>query len=600
MRIVSAVFVLLSLSAQAAGPYLAEPIKQGWNDEQREHYWYTPQGSYIIPYFWFLSLHDAETQKPFTEQLPSLGFISTGKATVRNPDSLPIGMTKEFEPKAHFSLLKGKGPWLGITCAACHTGVVTADGKNHLIDGAPSQIDFEAFSLKLEKAMEKVLASDEAFSSFATRVRARYSDPSKEDFKTVYERFRNRNSRSFFPHEDRSLSPLNSGPGRTDAFGAINNEVVSTALGIKANAKLASAPVSYPHIWGAPYLQWVQYNGLTNNAFTRNIGEVLGVFGEVNLNPESEGFLDSTVRFVQLAEIEHGLRSLESPSWDKIFPRNTLNKTKTEKGEEVFANNCAQCHSTGSERTFTSKLGGKFQPVTMVFANEFQTDYQRNPVYVGTDLQYFINLKSNWSQVQTGPFQGTTVFKAMLKKNPSLLSSLRFAGDSVQNGKLVRGPLATGLLQGMQSSGDYGPTENGIRILATTTLSIALKQFAEAGVSIGPNAEYLYLSGGADFERQEKMGAYKARNLAGIAFTGPFLHNGSVRTLRDLLTPPSDRPDSFHVGSTEFDADNVGFADKGPYLFRANTMGNLAVGHPFGTDLRSDEKEVLLEYLKSL
>jgi hypothetical protein len=41
--------------------------------------------------------------------------------------------------------------------------------------------------------------------------------------------------------------------------------------------------------------------------------------------------------------------------------------------------------------------------------------------------------------------------------------------------------------------------------------------------------------------------------------TAPYLHNGSVPTLYDLLLPPSDRPTSFYAGTREFDPVKIGF-----------------------------------------
>src|SRR5690606_24698234 len=66
--------------------------------------------------------------------------------------------------------------------------------------------------------------------------------------------------------------------------------------------------------------------------------------------------------------------------------------------------------------------------------------------------------------------------------------------------------------------------------------------------------------------------SYKARSLNGIWATAPYLHNGSVPSLYDLLLPkkrPGDpeegeyRPDEFMVGSREFDPVKVGFRTQG-------------------------------------
>ena len=115
--------------------------------------------------------------------------------------------------------------------------------------------------------------------------------------------------------------------------------------------------------------------------------------------------------------------------------------------------------------------------------------------------------------------------------------------------------------------------------------------------------------------------AYKARPLNGIWATAPYLHNGSVPTLYDLLLPASkdqagadgeSRPVTFKVGQREFDPQRVGLkTDKGD-VFDTRLPGNTNVGHeygavpstlPDGTRLRAfnrEERLDLLEYLKSL
>jgi len=55
----------------------------------------------------------------------------------------------------------------------------------------------------------------------------------------------------------------------------------------------------------------------------------------------------------------------------------------------------------------------------------------------------------------------------------------------------------------------------------------------------------------------------QGRSLNGIWATAPYLHNGSVPTLWDLLLPASQRPKSFKVGAREFDPDKVGFKSAG-------------------------------------
>jgi hypothetical protein len=95
---------------------------------------------------------------------------------------------------------------------------------------------------------------------------------------------------------------------------------------------------------------------------------------------------------------------------------------------------------------------------------------------------------------------------------------------------------------------------------------------------------------------------YRARPLNGIWATGPFLHNGSVPTLADLLRPASERPAQFIVSNGAFDPVNVGFeaAGDGGFLLDTSVPGNAKGGHEYGVDLTEADRRALLEYLKSL
>ena len=70
------------------------------------------------------------------------------------------------------------------------------------------------------------------------------------------------------------------------------------------------------------------------------------------------------------------------------------------------------------------------------------------------------------------------------------------------------------------------------------------------------------------------LGSYKARPLAGVWATAPYLHNGSVPNLWEVLLPPAQRSKNFHVGGREFNRDRVGFADAGGSVLDTTIPGN--------------------------
>jgi len=108
------------------------------------------------------------------------------------------------------------------------------------------------------------------------------------------------------------------------------------------------------------------------------------------------------------------------------------------------------------------------------------------------------------------------------------------------------------------------------------------------------------------FANFRKTAGYSALPLDGVWLTGPYLHNGSVPTLADLLEPVANRPRKFWRGYDVFDADRVGFVTTGPEAERIGTpfdvtqSGNDNAGHLYGIDLPPDQKRALVEFLKTL
>ena len=62
----------------------------------------------------------------------------------------------------------------------------------------------------------------------------------------------------------------------------------------------------------------------------------------------------------------------------------------------------------------------------------------------------------------------------------------------------------------------------------------------------------------------QEIAGYKPRPLDGVWATPPFLHNGSVPTLYQMLLPPEQRDEKFFVGRREFDPLARRFRDARP------------------------------------
>jgi mono/diheme cytochrome c family protein len=109
-----------------------------------------------------------------------------------------------------------------------------------------------------------------------------------------------------------------------------------------------------------------------------------------------------------------------------------------------------------------------------------------------------------------------------------------------------------------------------------------------------------------DLKNFRKTNGYVSPSLDGIWLRAPYLHNGSVPTLSDLLAKPSARPTTFYRGYDLYDVDRGGFVATGAAAQKVGTIydtqvsGNSNQGHLYGTDLSADQKKALLEYLKTL
>lgn len=108
------------------------------------------------------------------------------------------------------------------------------------------------------------------------------------------------------------------------------------------------------------------------------------------------------------------------------------------------------------------------------------------------------------------------------------------------------------------------------------------------------------------FKNFHKTNGYVSVLLDGLWLRAPYLHNGSVPTLEDLLAAVNQRPKLFWRGYDVYDQARVGFVSSGAEVekfgFRYDTSvpGNSNQGHLWGTDLTPEEKKALIEFLKTL
>lgn len=574
---------------------------QGWDARQREAWYFATQGSRLIPRAWFDALADARTGQPFgtVESLTRYGFLPPPENSGR---TLPIGFANDGQSDETFRVTRlrwydgqqGSGdavePWLGLNCSACHTARMRYDGADHTFDGGPSLVDFQSFVEDLDAAMRATRADPARWDRFAATVlEGRDSATNRALLSDSFDRLLSWNDLAARMNE----TPLRYGHGRLDAVGHILNKILMFNGAPARAGNAPNAPVSYPFLWGISRQHHVQYNGIARNrrldlpgddleygALGRNTGEVLGVFGEIVVTPQPAGAgllirYDSSVRARNLMDMELLVKDLQAPAWPEAFP--PIDEDLRRQGEALFAANCAaNCHLMPQDQQ-------DGQPT------ERMVPFLGTPAAELTDIWMACN--AYLRDGPTGPMEGVD------DNNGVEMDS--------------RGPVANML----------GTAVRGALIQQLPDLArAAFDNFL--GIRRLPRIEALPIPDPDDpraADRQKCLTtpdaptlAYKARPLDGIWATAPYLHNGSVKSLYELLLPPERRDREFWVGSRDFDPVAVGYDGDDPgdgtgFLLRTRDgqgrviEGNGNAGHVYGADRFSDEdRRAIVEYMKSL
>ena len=560
-----------AVSTQSTGPI---SLDQGWTAAQRTWFYTTTQGSQLLPHSWYLALEQPGGGAPFNaDHLSRYGYLENRAS---NPDNLPLGFVKDLDQDQ-----------LGLTCAACHTNEVTFAGKTWRIDGAPTDADTWAFLRDLGTTLQETAASQsgDRYKRFAAKVTARTRAPEGTlyaQLKTFSEYF------TKFIDSSRTADPW--GRARIDAFGMIFNRATGIDLNDWSNTAPPNAPVSVPFLWDTHWHDVVQWNGSAPNILAfqrlgRNVGEVLGVFAKVDVNrqPLLVRFRTSARR-VNLLKIEHQLASLRAPRWPSEL--GAIDQNLARQGQALYATYCENCHAIS--------LPGRRMTMSMT------------PIAaIGTDPMMAMNAKNRMAK--SGMLEGARVPALSRTPIPANLPSVGLT-LKVAVGAILAPPTLSQIRE--QAADDTD------RLLEELKTDQDDNERESRGGVRGKIQRIADLRESADQLAQQHQDKtlkleYKARPLNGIWATAPYLHNGSVPNLAELLKPQNQRPSKFFVGTRYFDPKNVGFTTlqtSGGFEFDTSKPGNRNTGHgPYRARgggephvFTDAERWALVEYLKTL
>ncbi|MEA2627233.1 MAG: hypothetical protein QOD06_3278, partial [Candidatus Binatota bacterium] len=327
-KLLGVVVAAVVLRSGAASAYEADERQrpdQNWTAEQSHWFHHAGQGTFILPYHWFLALERPTlrlfgTVPLFREEdnLARFGFLPSPTDPRYNPDGLPIGFAKD---RVRDPDTGDEVEVVGLTCAACHTSEIQYRGEKILVDGGSAMIDVTAFQRELGLAVGYTAKVPFRFGRFAARVLGDGATAEAEaELRKRFDAVLASGVGEKRVAEARRLYEVPGGFTRTDALGRIGNLVFGLQLD-EENLRVADAPVNYPPLWDASWFDWVQYNASIQQPMARNIGEALGVRARIDLKGRDEELYRSTVNVRNLYEMEKLLsgpepfEGLRAPKW---------------------------------------------------------------------------------------------------------------------------------------------------------------------------------------------------------------------------------------------------------------------------------------------
>lgn len=586
----SEVMNVLTQDAQTYGGNIRFPT--GLSADEAIELWHLSEGSDVYPLRWFMTIKSQFSNRAnetylYQELDRKFGVIRESDEMARRSPfplkyvGLSTSRSEEHPTKADVRLYQGQKledalgvrdlpdgkksiAMVGVNCTFCHSNEIKLGGKTHFMEGAPNMLNIRGFFQDMFASTAKTMLTPELLEEFLRKnnvagdlkaTAETFSSEFKKELgltglkQEILGRVLNRLDSEFYNGKktqtlrramfenrivvenrllkllqmtyglkqpsnelrlrmrflsasigiDPDLATTPEGFARTDAFGRIANLVARTK-----NPIPLTATSSVPPMWNIEYRALFHWNANTNSVVMRNIGQSFGL-GALLTNQGAPGTaqFDSTSNIHNLHKLEGYLYKIQTPDWIELGGQVDLEKVR--EGCVTFHQTCAGCHMPNRERVGPQKA---------------LIEYNLIPAHkIGTDLLY--------SENQSTPVEGQ-------KFKDALFNFTRAVRDRYYERYNV-------------SRADQAEWERrdlrGPELFRDTI-------FGEKG--------HFGVSDYMNVEPDPKPG-YPARHLAAVWATAPYLHNGSVPNLYELLKPAHARPKIFFVGNREYNEERLGF-----------------------------------------
>ena len=595
----------------AAVPAPAGTVLGGLSAEDRKTLYHTPEGSELFPLDWLRAMANLKTGKPFLDDLGRFGLIDDPDGppvAPGDPRRLPVGVTTAIPTGS-------KTVMLGVNCAACHVAEIRYRGAVVRVDGAPALFDISAFFAEMFQTAKETFTDPKRLAPFLRTLKANGPrDPVAEMLVGL-------------------LPALSGQAGAGDTFEALLLRRIGAALG--GEPEPAALAVLTAKGWWARVLAMGRLvdSRLAALAEERKVLEGFPAFAErFGADQISLPLLLARLEFVkrlggQGASGPTGAR----PGFGRVDAftnaRNFLFGKEDARSPIapvrypiLWGLDKRWLHWDGNTMSIMERnmgqalgLGAVADPVSR--SSTLLPGSLHELERVARKLQ-----PPAWPDALGKIDRDADEFKAGAKLYAANCAACHERQEAVKvYGKQVPqgGVVYVGL----------GTDDARTRVFADRmadgrqfAAAVGLVQRAVKKQAFADRRDELVERYGADFEarfdqpdadiRWLTTGGYVARPLAGAWATAPYLHNGSVPTLADLLEPAHRRPIVFPVGHREYDPVRGGYVSRfedvpadqlaTAFVFDTRIAGNRNTGHEFGTQLPPAEKRALLQYLKGM
>ena len=585
------------VASPSPGPPAAH---NGLEGDDQARFYHLAEGSEVYPLSWFRALEDSATQKPFAEGLERFGFIPDTVGP-HNPEGLPIGLTADVTRDLRFA----GTTMVGINCAACHVSELRKDGRTVLrIDGAPNLFDLSRFYGDLAQSTVATFTDIGKLWAFLGRLRTpRGAEEAGEVGPTAAL------SRAYPRFES-----LRAATGADKAF--------AEELQALHQQELARPPEELGKgvvLVGRAETGARPPGTVRPEVFASSARKVLSVPPNETTTLERLGPPEARQEAVQrgLADFVNTLRLLKARAEFILHLAAGKDLDRTPPGY-------GRVDAFGGARNLL--FPAQARPLTAPICYPHLWDIGRTSWYhwdgsTNSLLERNVGQALGLGAVFDRSTFASTVNVANIQELERIAGRIKppvwpaafgapDAARAARGGEVFRARCATCHSDPPpgQPLGDPLFALDRIRTDDRRALNFALPVgTTEFDAAIAPVLKRIIRAAGGtprDEDVWRVTRKYAGRPLVAVWATPPYLHNGSVPTIDDLLRPAAERPASFPVCSGEYDPVKLGLARSGDdpsCVFDTARAGNGKDGHTgpeYGTDLPAEQRAELIEFLK--